>query len=273
MIQHDEPAGTIYQFKVTLKNIEPPIWRRFQVRRNITFRELHNTLQVIMGWQDYHLHLFQVESLTVTDPETLAEWDRDGAPDNAAQLDKIVKQEGATFVYEYDFGDSWEHELVLEAILRAEETAVYPRCLNGERACPPEDCGGFWGYELFLEALRDPGHEEHDSYLEWVGGSFDPEAFDLDTVTRQLREGVYWQGELVAPPLIYAQTFTPQAKWFWDSIPEHFQAKIIGAVWCPHCRESTTIINFKGNIKQGDLLLRGECLRCGGAVARLVEGG
>lgn len=263
---------TIYQFKVSLKEIHPLIWRRFQVRSDITFRELHKTLQVVMGWWNSHLHSFQVGDLTITDSETLAEWSEDGAPDHVTQLDKIIKQEGTTCTYEYDFGDSWEHELVLEAILSADETAVYPRCLAGERACPPEDCGGPWGYELFLKALQNPEHEEHDSYLEWVGGAFDPEAFDLDNVTQQLREGVYWQGEMVAPPLTSTQTFTPQGQWFWDSIPEHIQAKIIGAVWCPHCREKTTIVNFKGSIKQGDLLLRGECIRCGGSVARLIEG-
>jgi len=265
-------AEMIYQLKVTLKEIQPPIWRRFQVRSNITFRELHKTLQVVMGWWNSHLHLFQVGVLMITDSATLAEWGEDGVPDHVTQLDKIVKQERTTCTYEYDFGDSWEHELVLEAILPVDETAVYPRCLAGERACPPEDCGGPWGYELFLEALQNPEHEEHDSYLEWVGGAFDPEAFDLDKVTQQLREGVYWQGEMVAPPLTSTQTFTPQGQWFWDSIPEHIQVKIISAVWCSHCRESTTIVNFKGNIKQGDLLLRGECIRCGGAVARLIEG-
>jgi hypothetical protein len=265
-------AETICQLKVVLKEIQPPIWRRFQVRSGITFRELHETLQVVMGWWNSHLHLFQVGTLTITARETLAEWGEKGLPDDMARLDEHIRQEGTTFTYEYDFGDSWEHELVLEAIMPVDETAVYPRCLAGERACPPEDCGGVWGYELFLKAIRDPEHEEHHSYLEWVGGSFNSEAFDLDKVTQQFHEGVYWQGELVAPPLTSSQTFTPQAQWFWNRIPGHIQAKIIGAVWCPHCRNSTTIINFKGNIKQGDLLLRGECIRCGGPVARILEG-
>ncbi|MFQ5434039.1 MAG: plasmid pRiA4b ORF-3 family protein [Anaerolineae bacterium] len=272
MSKTNKEAETIYQLKVVLKEIQPSIWRRFQVRSDITFRELHKTLQVVMGWWNYHLHLFQVGSLTMTDRETLAEWGEGGIPDDVARLNEYVQQEGTTFTYEYDFGDSWVHELVLEKMLLADETAVYPRCLAGERACPPEDCGGVWGFETFLEAIRNPQHPEHDSYLEWIGGSFDPEAFDLDRITQQFREGVYWQGELVAAPLTSTQTFTPQARWFWDSIPEHIQAKIIGAVWCSHCRESTTIVNFKGNIKQGDLLLRGECIRCGGSVARLIEG-
>lgn len=265
-------SETIYQFKVVLQEIHPPIWRRFQVRGDITFRQLHETLQVVMGWLNYHLHLFEVGGLTVTDRETLAEWGEEGVPDDMARLHKYVKQEGETFTYEHDFGDSWVHLLVLEKILAVDETAAYPRCLAGERACPPEDCGGVGGYELFLEAIHDRQHPEHDSYLEWIGGAFDPEAFDLDRVTRQFREGVYWQGELVAPPLTSSQTFTPQGQWFWDSIPEEHQVRTLGAVWCSHCRQKTTIVNFKGNIKQGDLILRGECIRCGGAVARLIEG-
>ncbi|NHZ72746.1 MAG: hypothetical protein GWP17_06655 [Aquificales bacterium] len=265
-------AETIYQLKVTLKEIQPLIWRRFQVRSDITFRELHKTLQVVMSWWNYHLHLFQVGSLTITHEETLAEWDEAGIPDDAARLDVYVQQEGMTFVYEYDFGDSWQHELVLEKITLADETAVYPRCLAGERACPPEDCGGVWGYETFLEAVQDPKNPEHNSYLEWAGGTFDPETFDLDKVTQQFREGVYWQGELVAAPLT-STSFTRQAQRFWDSIPEHIQAQIIGSAWCGHCQGSTTIVNFEGSIEQGDLILRGECIRCGGPVARLIEGG
>lgn len=101
------------------------------------------------------------------------------------------------------------------------------------------------GYERFLEALKDLAHVEHASYLEWVGDSFDSKTFALDHVTQQLREGVYWQGELVAPPLTSSQTFTPQGQWFWDNIPEHIQARIMGAVWYPHCSEKTTIVNFK----------------------------
>ncbi|HID53584.1 MAG TPA: plasmid pRiA4b ORF-3 family protein [Anaerolineae bacterium] len=265
-------SETIYQLKVTLKEIQPPIWRRFQVRSDITFRELHKTLQVVMGWWNSHLHLFQVGPLTITDEETLAEWGEAGIPDNVARLDVYVPQEGTTFNYEYDFGDGWQHELLLEKILPVEETAVYPRCLAGERACPPEDCGGVWGYEEFLAAIQDPEHPEHDSYREWAGDPFDPEAFDLEKVTQQFREGVYWQGELVAAPLTSTQSLTRQAQLFWESIPEHIQAHIIGNVWCRHCRENTTIVNFRGSIKRGDLILRGECFRCGGPVARLLEG-
>lgn len=265
-------SALIYQFSVTLQEIQPAIWRRFQVRSDITFRDLHNTLQVVMGWWDYHLHLFQVDHLIITDRETLAESGEAGLLDDTTPLNAHITQPGTTFTYEYDFGDSWQHVLVLEAVLPAAETAVYPRILAGERACPPEDCGGVRGYQTFLAAIQNPRHPNHAMYWEWVGDDFDPEAFDLEQVAQQFREGVYWQGELVAAPLTSTQHFTSQARRFWDSIPEPDQVKLMGKVWCAHCRQATTIVNFKGNMQQGNLFLRGACVRCGGDVARLIEG-
>jgi hypothetical protein len=103
-------------------------------------------------------------------------------------LSEIATTAIRKFVYEYDFGDSWEHEILVEKILPAEAETAYPLCLRGKRACPPEDVGGVWGYEEFLEAIGDPTQEEHESYLEWVGGDFDPEAFDLEETNQRLRE-------------------------------------------------------------------------------------
>lgn len=265
-------ATPIYELKVTLQDIQPPIWRRFQVRSDITFAELHQILQVVMGWWNYHLHLFVVGSLEIIQQETIAELGPVGIPDDVTQLNQYVKQEGATFLYEYDFGDSWWHEVVLEKILPVEETAVYPCCLAGERACPPEDCGGVSGYDEFLQAMKNRRHPAHKRYRDWIGGSFDPEAFDVAKVAQQFREGVYWQGDLVMAPLTSRQTFTPQARWFWFNIPRHIQVEIIGTTWCSHCGQSTTLVHFKGSIRQGNLLLRGECLRCGSPVTRLIEG-
>jgi hypothetical protein len=103
-------------------------------------------------------------------------------------LSTIVKMGRKTrFTYEYDFGDSWQHEVVLEKTLEPEPKIKYPRCIEGERACPPEDCGGIWGYAEFVEAIRDPQHENHEEMLEWGGGEFDPEGFDLNVVNRELR--------------------------------------------------------------------------------------
>ena len=179
-------AQTIFQFKVALKGIRPPIWRRIQVANDITFYHLHRILQEVMGWYDAHLHQFDIGGWQITDAETLADsWD-DGSDEQKTRLGEQIGREGQKMRYEYDFGDSWEHELLLEKILPAEPGVHYPRCLKGKRACPPEDCGGPWGYEALLEALADADHEEHESYLEWVGDDFDPEEFDLEEINDAL---------------------------------------------------------------------------------------
>jgi hypothetical protein len=104
------------------------------------------------------------------------------------KLNQIAPREKHKFIYEYDFGDSWEHVILVEKILSPEPGATYPECVKGRRARPPEDVGGIWGYADFLEAIRDPTHPEHESYVEWIGGEFDPEAFDLDEVNAALRD-------------------------------------------------------------------------------------
>ncbi len=179
---------TVYQFKVTLRGIKPPIWRRFQVYSDITFYELHQIIQEVMGWYDSHLHAFDVGGLLVTDAETLVEVWEDGVDEERVRLKKHLTWEGQKIRYEYDFGDSWEHDVVLEKILAAEPNVHYPLCLKGKRACPPEDCGGIWGYADLLEALADPAHPEHEMYLEWLGEDLDPEAFDLAEINEILQE-------------------------------------------------------------------------------------
>jgi len=181
-------AKKVYQFKVTLKGIRPPIWRRFQVVSSITFYELHHILQEVMGWYNAHLHQFDLGGLLVTDAETLAEGWGDGVDEQKARLNKYVGREGQKLGYEYDFGDGWEHTLLLEKILPAEKNIHYPRCLKGKRACPPEDCGGVWGYAELLEVLADEDHSEHEEYLDWFGGDLDPEAFDLDEINEILQD-------------------------------------------------------------------------------------
>jgi hypothetical protein len=153
---------TVYQFKITLKGIRPPIWRRFQVHSDITFYELHRTIQEVMGWYDGHLHLFDLGGMIITDGETLAEVWEDGVDEQRTRLPQFIRQAGQKLRYEYDFGDGWEHELLLEKILPAEAGVHYPRCLKGKRACPPEDCGGVWGYAGLLEAMADKSHSERE---------------------------------------------------------------------------------------------------------------
>lgn len=172
----------IYQIKVTLNGSKPPIWRRIQVRGDITLAKLHGILQVVMGWEDYHLHAFRVEGIEYGRPDP----DFPVQSDKRVKLEQLIPGEKTKFRYEYDFGDAWEHVLEVEKILPPEPDAHYPRCLAGKRACPPEDVGGIWGYADFLAAVRDPKHPEHEELLEWAGGEFDPEAFDLDAVNRTL---------------------------------------------------------------------------------------
>jgi hypothetical protein len=176
-----------YQLKVTLEEIRPPIWRRILVPGNTTLLKLHDILQIVMGWRDYHLHLFMIAGEEYGDPglDEFGDWPLKN--EARYKLSQLIPGEGFRFHYEYDFGDSWRHLLLVEKILPAGPDARQPLCLKGKRACPPEDVGGAWGYEGFLEALRDPGHSEHEVFLEWVGGEFDPEAFDLDKVNDVLR--------------------------------------------------------------------------------------
>jgi hypothetical protein len=177
----------IYQIKVTLDGIRPPVWRRIQVSGDTTLLNIHHVLQVVMGWQDYHLHQFMIEGVTYADPayDDWGDWGIE--PEEGYSLSQLVPSEGFRFHYEYDFGDGWGHTLLVEKIAPAEKGIHYPICLKGRRSCPPEDVGGVWGYESFLQIIGDPGHPEHDEYLEWVGGTFDPEAFDLEAANAGLR--------------------------------------------------------------------------------------
>jgi hypothetical protein len=180
-------SGAIYQFKVTLKDIDPPIWRRIQVP-DCTLGQLHEVLQVVMGWEDCHLHQFIIRGgyYGPRDPDA-RDWDLEKHDEEETSISKIVKmRRRVRFTYEYDFGDSWQHEIVLEKTLDAEPKVKYPRCVEGARACPPEDVGGSWGYAEFLEAINDPKHESHRDMRGWIGGKFDLEKFDLKAVNREL---------------------------------------------------------------------------------------
>ncbi|OGO16178.1 MAG: hypothetical protein A2Z14_13895, partial [Chloroflexi bacterium RBG_16_48_8] len=179
-------GSQVYQIKVTLKDTHPPIWRRIQVPASITLLELHEILQIVMGWEDYHLHVFTIDGDDYGDT-IYDEYNELGFKEETrCKLSQLIHEEGVRFVYEYDFGDSWEHTLLVEKIFPAEKGIPYPRCVKGKRSCPPEDVGGVWGYENFLDAIQDPEHVEHGEYLEWIGGEFDPESFDLEEVNDRL---------------------------------------------------------------------------------------
>ncbi len=182
----------IYELQITLREIKPRIWRRFAVRNNHSLMVLHDIIQMVMGWKDCHLHEFEIEGeiYTARYPELERLEDRNVRDERRAFLRDVLGGEGFRFSYVYDPGDYWRHEVAVTKVSRVEspeEFERYPVCLAGERACPPEDCGGVSGYERMLEALADPTHEEHDEYLEWLGGAFDPEAWDLKEVNWMLR--------------------------------------------------------------------------------------
>ena len=176
--------GRIYQLKITLDGSKPPIWRRVEVADSVTLAQLHTIIQTAMGWTDSHLHMFHVGGATygVPDPDDEMEI-RD---ERKIALNRLLSVPKQKLIYEYDFGDGWTHHVLLEQVLEPEPGAAYPRCTAGKRACPPEDCGGIWGYASFLEAIADPQHSEHDELLEWVGGAFDPTLFDIAAVNAAL---------------------------------------------------------------------------------------
>jgi Plasmid pRiA4b ORF-3-like protein len=177
-------TSPVYQLKLTLLNSKPPIWRRIQVRASMTLPQLHDTIQVAMGWTDSHLHQFIIGGVEYGLPDP--DFADDMRTEQRVKLERVVTSEKDRFVYEYDFGDSWTHIILLEKILPPDPLVHYPRCLTGKRACPPEDVGGIWGYAEFLEAIRESDHPEHDDMLEWCGGAFDPEAFPLDDINQAL---------------------------------------------------------------------------------------
>ncbi len=186
----------IYQLKITLKYSKPPIWRRVQVAADIQLSRLHRVIQVAMGWNDAHLHQFVVgqrpdwEFYGIPDPLYDDDWGPTTKDESSAKLNQILKAEKDKFTYEYDFGDGWEHIILLEKILSPEEGVTYPRCIKGKRACPPEDCGGIWGYDHLLEVLANPEAPEREDMLAWLGGELDPEYFDLDEVNTRLQNSV-----------------------------------------------------------------------------------
>ncbi len=167
----------ILQFKITLKHIKPPIWRRFLTAGNINFVELHDIIQWVMGWGYDHLYSFDFPNtgqLSIGDPEG---FDLNGED---IQIDRAFRKEKDSCIYTYDFGDNWEHTLVLEKILEVDPDKKYPYVLAGKRNCPPEDCGGWPGYYNLLDVLSNPKDPEYEDMIDWIGEDYDPEYFNID---------------------------------------------------------------------------------------------
>ena len=210
----------VYVIRMTLNGSKPTIWRKLAVPSDITLGELHEVIQIAMGWTDSHLHQFvlQDKGLKPSPQEiarrirqddfdgafmdrmggrrvfvtTVTPWgepgEMEGEDEDAVTLVEVCPKAKSKLIYEYDFGDGWEHTVEVQKILEPEPGVEYPVCLGGKKACPPEDCGGIWGYYELLDAIADPKHDRHDELREWLGGEFDPDAFDLEEVNAVLAQ-------------------------------------------------------------------------------------
>ncbi len=196
----------VFQFKIVLDEIQPTIWRRIQVPGTYTFWDLHVAVQDVMGWFDYHLHEFEIhnpgkdriEQIGIPYDEfddgivVIGGWNR--------RIARYFSEENNFAAYRYDFGDNWRHTVIFEKFLPRVAGIKYPICLDGERACPPEDVGGVPGYGRFAEAMLDPNHEEYESYITWVGEGFqferfDPKAVVFDDPQKRWKNAFQYDGE------------------------------------------------------------------------------
>lgn len=173
----------VYAITVTLLGTRPPVWRRILVERDITLSNLHRTLQTVMGWSNSHLHQFVL-------PRQNNSYTKHGLGTNNivrenARLEDLIRTVGTRLLYEYDFGDGWQHELVLEEVLLGDES-FQQICVAGQRCCPPEDCGGPQGFAELIKVLQDADHPDHEDICEWLG-DFAPEAFSKEAINRRLR--------------------------------------------------------------------------------------
>ncbi len=177
-------GSRVHQIKVTLNGVKPPVWRRLLVPSSVSLKVLHDILQMAMGWTDSHLHQFVARGQIFGIRD--AEFGENTKNEARVRLDQVLIREKDAMVYEYDFGDGWTHKVVLEKISEPAESTAVPSCISGGGACPPEDCGGIWGYDEFLKAIGDSSHPEHMEMLEWIGGAFDPERFDVGEINKLL---------------------------------------------------------------------------------------
>lgn len=174
----------VYQLRVALDGVTPQVWRRLLVPGGYTLDRVHRVIQHAMGWWDYHLHSFEINGVQYGEPDQ--EFDLDLVDELDTRLDSVVRA-GDTFRYTYDYGDWWEHTITVEAVWPADPQERYPVCMEGERACPPEDVGGVYGYHRLLAALRDKDHPEHAEMQAWLGRPLDPDTFVPELVTTLLR--------------------------------------------------------------------------------------
>lgn len=183
---------TVHQLKITLRSVKPRVWRRIVVRSDTDLAELAAILEAAMGWLGGHLHAFEGADARYGLPDP--DWPADDLDERDFRLRDVLPEVGSTLRWDYDFGDGWEHDIVVEAISPRRPDVDGPLCLAGRMACPPEDCGGPMGYEDLLEALSDLAHPEHDDMREWAPPGFDPASFDVDEATAAMRSARPFEG-------------------------------------------------------------------------------
>lgn len=174
----------VFQLKITIKESKPPIWRRILIHPDTLLVDVHRILQSTMGWTNSHLHLFSDGMFSYAPKEFEVE---DTKNSRTVKLSRLINREEDRMTYEYDFGDGWEHVIILEKIIEVDEKEHIPRCIGGKRHCPPEDVGGVWGYEDFLKTLSNPKDPDYEDMMLWSGGEFDPDFFDPDEINELLK--------------------------------------------------------------------------------------
>ena len=174
-----------------LEQTAPLNWRRVLVDDKTTFFELHHIIQIAMGWENYHIFEFKIDNYSIGVPyEELDDFDFGNnklVDASTLTLDDIIANQKKKFSYEYDFGDGWKHQIIVEQFLPRESSKSYPICIDGKLNCPPEDCGGVAGFYQFLDIIEDNTHPDHDEMFEWIGGHYNVEYFDKEEINNKLK--------------------------------------------------------------------------------------
>ena len=180
----------IIQLKIILKYSKPPIWRRVLIHKDASFHDLHNVIQSVMGWENCHLWEFDFKNakigLSNNEMQDFSFNEVEIIDAEEITLDSCISKPKEKINYEYDFGDGWIHEIIVEKFLPKEKGTAYPICIKGKLNGPPEDCGGIWGYYNLLESIKDKTHPDHKDMLEWIGGEYDENYFDLEEINDDL---------------------------------------------------------------------------------------
>lgn len=188
MNQTNKENETVFRLKIVLEGTYPSVYRTIDIQKDATFYDLHKTIQIAFSWYDAHLHEFRTGTVVIGDPTNDEFGDMGIRDEHTIKLEDIFLKPKDSLRYIYDFGDDWIHTVTLEKIVPKEEKYHYPRCVRGKRCAPPEDIGGVWGFEEFKEAMSDHSHEAHEEWREWYDHDFDPDAFSLKEVNKQLQD-------------------------------------------------------------------------------------